>query len=355
MVGTPLVQSRPAGGAGAAFACTDLAACSIANLGTKDHHLLTGRDDDDHALYALADKSRPNPWVAAGDLAARSIADLGTRTHALLTGLDADDHPQYGALAQAETLTASWRVAAGQALLFGPASTPQFFAPYSGSTLNLLGSLAITETLALKGCPVVASTWLNISPATPSGNDLRGIAVNPSGPTLTGNNAVFYGLIGAPIATIASGITGVKLHGLDFIAGVAGGAGGATVSELKSIQTQMAAIMFSGTVAKMVGVECKAPMFVTLTGAITEQIGLEIGNVGSHAAIVDSYGLRIANMTLNTGVRRLIEAGPATPYLRVEGGTAPAGVNSLVVVNFGGTLYRLTRNAGTGAVETVAA
>jgi len=52
---------------------------------------------DLHTEYALADKSRPSPWVAAADLAALSIADLGTRTHSLLTSLTApaDDHTQY--------------------------------------------------------------------------------------------------------------------------------------------------------------------------------------------------------------------------------------------------------------------
>lgn len=61
-----------------------------------DHGALTGlTPDDDHPHYALADKTRPSPWVAAGDLTARSLADLGTRTHNLLTGLTSDDHTIY--------------------------------------------------------------------------------------------------------------------------------------------------------------------------------------------------------------------------------------------------------------------
>jgi hypothetical protein len=48
-----------------------------------------------NSAMALADKSRPSPWVGAGDLAARSIADLGTKDHDLLSGLGDDDHPQY--------------------------------------------------------------------------------------------------------------------------------------------------------------------------------------------------------------------------------------------------------------------
>ena len=68
--------------------------------GVSDHGLLTGlTPDDDHPHYALADKSRPATWVAAGDLAARSLADLGTRNHNDLQNYDAsDNHAQYARL-----------------------------------------------------------------------------------------------------------------------------------------------------------------------------------------------------------------------------------------------------------------
>ena len=83
----------------------------------------------------------------------------------------------------------------------------------------------------------------------------------------------------------------------------------------------------------------------------TTSYGIDIGQVGA-AGTTTAYGLHIVDQ-LGTTVR-LLELGPATPYLRLEGGAAPAGVNSNLIVNFGGTLYRLTRDAGTGAVETVA-
>jgi hypothetical protein len=66
---------------------------------THAHSALTGLSADDHTQYALADKTRPNPWVAASDLASSSLADLGTRAHSLLTGLTADDHSNYALLA----------------------------------------------------------------------------------------------------------------------------------------------------------------------------------------------------------------------------------------------------------------
>ena len=76
--------------------------------GQLDHGLaLTGLGDDDHQQYALADKSRPAVWVSATDLAARSIADLGTKSHSLLTGLTSgDDHTQYVHVSTARTITA---------------------------------------------------------------------------------------------------------------------------------------------------------------------------------------------------------------------------------------------------------
>lgn len=67
--------------------------------GVTIHGLLEGLDVDDHAQYALADKSRPSPWVEAADLAALSIADLGAKDHDLLDGLGDDDHSIYALLA----------------------------------------------------------------------------------------------------------------------------------------------------------------------------------------------------------------------------------------------------------------
>jgi len=89
-----------------------------------------------------------------------------------------------------------------------------------------------------------------------------------------------------------------------------------------------------------------------LTEMPTSAYGGYINNMGS-AGIGLAEGLHIADQT-GADVNRILELGPAIPYLRLEGGGAPAGVNSNVIVNFGGTLYRLTRNAGTGAVETAA-
>ena len=50
---------------------------------------------------------------------------------------------------------------------------------------------------------------------------------------------------------------------------------------------------------------------------------MHIENAGGHSGIVDAYGLKIDEITLNTGFRYLIEAGPVTPYFRVVGGANP--------------------------------
>jgi len=85
---------------------------------------------------------------------------------------------------------------------------------------------------------------------------------------------------------------------------------------------------------------------------VTTAYGLWLRNFG-HAQVGAVYGFKIDNQE-NAIANINLEVGPATPYFRVEGGGAPAGVDSRCLMSFGGTLYRLTRNAATGAVETAA-
>jgi len=70
-----------------AFSCADLAACSLADLGTRDHGALTGLGDDDHPQYRLesADHNHQTTGAEAGKL------DHGLA----LDGLADDDHTQY--------------------------------------------------------------------------------------------------------------------------------------------------------------------------------------------------------------------------------------------------------------------
>ena len=65
------------------FSCSDLNACSIANLGTRDHHLLIGLGDDDHTQYYNAARHT------------KAIHDSLGLDHGSLSGKGDDDHTQY--------------------------------------------------------------------------------------------------------------------------------------------------------------------------------------------------------------------------------------------------------------------
>ena len=100
------------------FACSDLSSCSLANLGTKDHHLLTGLGDDDHTQYLLVSGTRAmtgdldmgthkilnvtNPTALQHAATKKyvddnifSCADIWDCPHDYLGGLGDDDHTQY--------------------------------------------------------------------------------------------------------------------------------------------------------------------------------------------------------------------------------------------------------------------
>lgn len=103
---------------------------------------------------ALADKSRPSPWVAAADLAGRSIADLGTKDHDLLTGLADDDHTQYTLASGARNFTgpqgfvAGTRVAPGVGIVGDP-NTGLF-----GHAADQLGLAAGAAALVIANAPI---------------------------------------------------------------------------------------------------------------------------------------------------------------------------------------------------------
>lgn len=271
--------------------------------------------------------------------------------HKDLLGLDAHDHLHYTRHTADEVLSGDWRVDATGSLRFGGVAGPLLQGYVAGATLYLTGSQHITSVLSVMNCAIDATKWLNISPTGPSGNALTGISLNPSSPMLTGNNATFYGITGAPIGLIGSGSSGAQLRGLSFLAAVGGGGGGATATLLASIWTRLGVVALNATLAKAVHFLADPPLIFAGAPAVTEYVGLELGDMGKHASIVDSYGLRIANMTLNTGVRRLLELGPASPFLRLVGGAVPPANTSHLWLDFGGTLRRVSRNGATGVLS----
>lgn len=200
------------------------------------------------------------------------------------------------------------------------------------------------------GITAGGGTALQLQPNGISSGNIIGLEFSPSGCSLSNNCSAIgvYAIAAVPqVAESASGY----LKGLFFVAGVVNPAD-TTLTELTGVEVKPWVASVSGEITTVRGLRSSYHGSCSGAGSIETSVGLDLEDFGRFSQIVDAYGIRVANLTSNSGVKRLIELGP--PYFRVEGGTGPAGVNSMVIIDFGGTLYRLTRNAVTGAVETAA-
>jgi len=252
----------------------------------------------------------------------------GVTDHGALTGLGDDDHPQYGALAQAETWAALQTFGAGLKL-----SASQTIQDSGGTGRILLATaspnLTITGVVQIdSGGIFVRTTPLTDRPLMVRA-DAGHVAVadfsTNSGISI-GTSGAFYALIGTATPGIAAGAApALTVAGLYYTA-LATGSGGWTLSELIGARVQVGAISVNtnvGTITTAYGLQV-AGMFIAAatTLSITTYIGADIKNPAT-AKLVDFYGLRIADPTLNTGVRRLLELGGTLgtqPNLRLEGG-----------------------------------
>lgn len=169
--------------------------------------------------------------------------------------------------------------------------------------------------------------------------------------TGAGNNITTVGCYG--LGTSAVSGTGSSVYGLLF--GGFNNATGATAAYLVGAQAQVGRNTAAETVIAELNIFKPAiPTWSCANTTVTNAYIFGMTTDLSKAQFTTCYGLFLENLA-NAGTNILIHAGPlASPYLRLEGGAAPTGVNSKAIVNFGGTLYRLTRNAGTGAVEAAA-
>jgi len=358
MVGTPLIHSTPAGGAGAAFACSDLGLCSLANLGIRDHHLLTGLADDDHPHYALADKSRPSPWVAAADLAARSLADIGTRDHHLATGLSDDDHAQYALLAgRAGGQTAIGDTAAsGHLTLQSTAHATRGYVRAqddlqllsniirdSGDTARITTAIALPHVTLTGNVRVSDTLGVGIAPLVNRGANVLITGANVSGiiaaafdatTTHTGGSRNAMGLYGGAHGA-ATGTGTNNVFGLYFSATHESAN---TCNMLEAIHiTLYSAVAGAGALTTARGIYIYAAQWSGSKPATV--IGVDVDQQGG-AGTGTAYGLRIADQTATTV--RLLEFGPVTPYLRLLGGADPAANQSNLYLKLGSTLKQIT-------------
>lgn len=227
--------------------------------------------------------------------------------------------------------------------------------------VSLTGTLQTSGSIGVKGTTPADRTWIKITPTGVSEADsIIGLEINPSNATITADNKIFYGVYGAP-SLIINDRTGMQVYGLSFRSGIGCSSGkSGTASLVKALSVGVAALAAGAgqtvTATGAWGIQVAAPHLMGYAGATPSMptyYGVEVEGKDT-TYIAGAYGFKCGDFTSVTGFSRLLELGPAEPYFRVEGGGAPAGVNSNAIVNFGGALYRLTRNAGTGAVETVA-
>ena len=267
----------------------------------------------------------------------RSTGGGGVTDHGALTGLADDDHTQYGALAQAETVAALWTFSAGLKLAAGQAikdsgGTDRITPKTTGPNVLLTGDVRVEDGdlhlndagfggghLGVNVAPATAKQLYVVATGTHSGAHVL-VEATVSGYNFSGNNCGLRGVKGDPQANVPSASTGHTLRGLEYQAIVAGGGGGATVSDMAGIYVTLGAISFSGTIALMRGIAIQTPLVLFGSPSITLSKGIEIGNVGKTAG-VDAVALEIANVTTNSGYKRLIEAlGLTGPNLRLEAG-----------------------------------
>lgn len=193
--------------------------------------------------------------------------------------------------------------------------------------ITLTGDSHITGLVGLGIAPVAAIALnVNISGTFSSGN-VNVIQAQPTGFTASGNTMAITGVIGAPAGTVGSSTTGQTWDGLNYSLLLTGGAS-ATVARLAGAILRTGLLSFTGTLTDMYGAWFQAPFMAAASSTVTLSTGLRIGDIGSSNRIVDAYGLRIDDLTANTGFRRIIEAGGtigSLPNLRVEANapTAP--------------------------------
>jgi hypothetical protein len=79
-----------------------------------------------------------------------------------------------------------------------------------------------------------------------------------------------------------------------------------------------------------------------------ETCGIHIENQG-HQNVANAFGIRLADQS-GANVR-LLELGPATPYLRLLGGGDPPADKSNLYLKFGSTLYRVVKTGTSMTLE----
>jgi hypothetical protein len=145
-------------------------------------------------------------------------------------------------------------------------------------------------------------------------------------------NAV--GLIGAAYGAPTGNGTSSGIFGLYFLAAQASANAAATLGGIYVyIQSTPAG---TGPITIARGIQM--PLAAWAGAKPATSYGIDIADQGG-SGVGTAYGLAISDQTATTV--RLLELGPATPYLRLAGGAQPGGNQTNLYLNEGGNLRRV--------------
>ncbi|HLB26898.1 MAG TPA: hypothetical protein VJN32_04560, partial [Dehalococcoidia bacterium] len=267
----------------------------------------------------------------------RSTGGGGVTDHALLTNLPyaSAAHTDFAGTAVAnvfaalQTFNAGLKLAASQQIQ-DSAGTGRILLATASPHLTLTGDASLTGRMGVASAPA-SDRYLNVSP---TGATLSGVnyflAINPASCTVTATNTQVYGVFGAPSFSLSPSITGVSIYGLNYLALATGGSG-ATIATIRGLLAQWGPFIYSGTVTSAAAMEAAGPYVLAGSPTVTYNAGLLVRNQG-HSSIVTAlgidietvaagtnrYGLRVGDVAGGT-IARILELGPTTPHLRLEG------------------------------------
>ena len=259
-------------------------------------------------------------------MAAASVLDFGA-------GLDVTEGPSGEANIALDLTEAIWTFAQG-GFRFRDGAGPLLSTGASGDDLFLVGDLDVSGHLAVGSLAgIQANEGLRIQETFASGGSFqaRGLFVTVDntgagvGPFVGGgffaehkgaSSRTAIGLFGQ--ATTSATADGSSVEGLNFAASAHAGA--CRVAEVAGVKVAVQSYGQTGEVVACYGLKVVGYW----SGAKpTTAEALYIGPDFAPSGVGTAYGLHCADLQGSVAVR-LLEIGPATPYLRLVGGTAPA-------------------------------
>lgn len=278
------------------------------------HKDLLGLGADDHPHYALL-AGRALGQLLIGGLASGEHVTLQSTAHATRGYVRSQDDLQL--------LSNTLRGSDGVARLGLAAASPH---------VTLTGDVQITAHASIGPSTAPAITKLLAVAASVADSPLYGAHVMVKGTRTVGAQTTF-GIgggaqgEGTPTYSVVYGLFFFAAHNTPSLCPALGGL---------SLQ-QQSAVSGTGTLSHARGVFVSSAYWAAAKPA--NSYGIDVADQG-HASVVTAYGLKCSDQTAVTV--RLLELGPATPYLRLAGGAVPAVNTSHLWLNLGGTLKNVT-------------